>query len=266
MAAPRTTRARNAAPRRLVAALLCALAPTAPLGPTAWPLAQALGAAGIGCIAAAASLMPQVAHARSKPKRGEGPGRLTIASLTRGATVILDDQEVGTVPLAEPLELSPGVSHVVRLQKRGFGTFVETVKLSAGEEREIEADLVPSGGVLKVACNVRRANILLNGKPIGVTPFDGDVEAGKHQLQVAAAGKRTDTRTIEVVAGEEISLDVQLVDQPGPVVKSDDSLLGRWWFWTAIGTAVVSGVTLGVLSQREIKVDPPASNHSLTLP
>ena len=99
-------------------------------------------------------------QASAKPRKrpgGNNVGLLTIASLTRGAAVFVDDQEAGVVPLDGPLELSPGVSHVVRLQKRGYSTFVETIKLSAGEDREIEADLVPSGGVLKVQCNVRRA-------------------------------------------------------------------------------------------------------------
>ncbi len=208
-------------------------------------------------------------EAAAKPRKKPGAsavGSLTIASLTRGAAVFVDDNQVGVVPLDAPLELSPGVSHVVRLQKRGFSTFVETVKLAAGEEREIEADLVPSGGVLKVQCNVRRAQILLDGKQIGVTPFDGDVAPGKHQLQVGAAGKLADTRVVEVVAGEELSIDVTLKDVPPPIVEEDDSLFGRWWFWTAVGTAVVSGVTLGVLSQREIKVEPAAANHSITLP
>ena len=208
-------------------------------------------------------------EAAAKPRRkpgGSSVGSLTIASLTRGAAVFVDDNQVGVVPLDAPLELSPGVAHVVRLQKRGFSTFVESVKLAAGEEREIEADLVPSGGVLKVNCNIRRAQILLDGKQIGVTPFDGDVVPGKHQLQVGAAGKLADTRVVEIVAGEELVIEVALKDVPPPIVEEDDSLLGRWWFWTAVGTAVVSGVTIGVLSQREIKVDPAAANHSITLP
>jgi hypothetical protein len=210
-------------------------------------------------------------EAAAKPRKkpagaSSNSGLLTIASLTRGATVFVDDAQVGEVPLENALELSPGVSHVVRLQKRGFSTFVETIKLAAGEEREIEADLVPSGGVLKVNCNVRRAQILLDGKQIGVTPFDGDIAPGKHQLQVGTTGKVSDTRVIEVIAGEELVIEIALKDVPPPTVEEDDSLLGRWWFWTAIGTAVVGGVTLGVLSQREIKVEPAAANHSITLP
>ncbi len=170
------------------------------------------------------------------------------------------------MPLPAPLELEPGKSHVVRLQKRGFSTFVETVTLKPGETREMEADLVPSGGVLKVKCNIRRAQILLDGKPIGLTPFDGDIAPGKHTMQVVAAGKLADTRVIEVNAGEEVNVEVELKDVPPPVVEDDDSILGRWWFWTAVGTAVVGGVTLGVLSSRTINVQPDAPNHTINLP
>ena len=193
-----------------------------------------------------------------------------IMSMTRGAQVYVDDKLVGTVPIEEPIELSPGKPHVIRLRKRGFTTFVDTVRLKRGEEREIEADLVPSGGVVKIACNVRRAQVLLDGRAIGRTPFDGDVEPGRHTLQVVAPGKLQDTRVIEVKAGEETKLTVELRDVPPPTVEKDDSILGAWWFWAAVGATVLGGVTLGVLSQRE--VDVPAEDllcepscHTITI-
>lgn len=212
--------------------------------------------------------VPDAHAARRKRNRPQASAESTleIMSLTRGAKVFVDDQEVGTVPLAAALTLEPGKPHVVRLQKRGFATFVETVTLKPGESREMEADLVPSGGVLKVKCNIRRAQIMLDGKPIGLTPFDGDIAPGKHTLQVVSAGKLADTRVIEVNAGEELAIEVELKDVPPPVIEDDDSILGRWWFWTAVGTAVVGGVTLGVLSSREINVQPSAPNHTINLP
>lgn len=212
-----------------------------------------------------APLPGYAAKARRKPA-ASNETRLTISSLTRGATVLVDDEEVGTVPLEGPLAVTPNDNHIIRVQKRGFSTFVETVKLAPGENREIEADLVASGGILKVTANVRRATILLGGKAIGVVPFDGDVEPGRHQLQVAAPGKVADTRVIDIKAGEEMTVDVQLKDVPAPVVQQDRSILGRWWFWTAIGTAVVGGVAAGVFASREVKVDAPAPNHSILLP
>jgi hypothetical protein len=204
-------------------------------------------------------------HRRPRPS-AKSKATLEIMSLTRGAKVFVDDQEVGVVPLEAPLELTPDEPHVIRLQRRGFSAFVETVRLKAGEARELEADLVPSGGVLKVKCDVRRAQILLDGKPIGVTPFDGDIIPGKHTLQIVAAGKLAETRVIEALAGEEIVIDVVLRDVPPPQVEEDESIFGRWWFWTAVGTAVVGGVTIGVLSSREINVSPSAPNHTIALP
>jgi hypothetical protein len=96
--------------------------------------------------------------------------------------------------------------------------------------------------------------VLLDGKPIGRTPFDGDVTPGRHTLQVVAPGKLQDTRVIEVKAGEELRFKVELKDVPPPIVEKDDSIFGAWWFWTAVGVTVLGGVTVGVLSGQTTEV------------
>ncbi|MCO4761137.1 MAG: PEGA domain-containing protein [Myxococcales bacterium] len=209
------------------------------------------------------------AHARRKrPRRARKVKKKTtveIMSMTRGATIFLDDKKIGVVPMEDPIVVTPGAPHVIRLQKRGFTPFVDTVRLKAGEQREVEADLVPSGGILKLACNIRRAQVLLDGKPIGRTPFDGDVPPGKHKLEVVAAGKMPSTQVIDIRAGKLVSLTIKLKDIPAPVVKKDKSLFGKWWFWSAVGAAVLGGATAAALATREVQVNPPAPNLTLNI-
>lgn len=191
---------------------------------------------------------------------------IVISSLTRGAKVFLNDEEVGEVPLAKPLDVKPGQTYTIRVQKRGFAPFVDTVLAGAGQTSEVEADLVPTGGIVKITSNVMRAQVLLNGKAIGRTPFDGDVEPGSHQLQLAAAGYLPDTRPLEVKAGEELAVQIDLLLVPAAVEKEDKSLLGRWWFWTAIGVVVVGGVAGGVVANQTTHVGPPSANNQLRIP
>ncbi len=208
------------------------------------------------------------AHARRRrPRRAKKAAKTTIEimSMTKGAKIYLDDKQVGVVPMEEPLVVTPNKPHVVRLQKRGFTPFVDTIRVKPGESREVEADLVPSGGILRLTCNIRRAQVLLDGKPIGRTPFDGDVAPGKHKLEIVAPGKKPESKLIDVRPGEALKFDIKLVDLPKPVVKKDDSLLGKWWFWTAVGAAVVGGATAAALATREVQVNPPQANLTLNV-
>lgn len=209
----------------------------------------------------------QDAEARRKRRRKKAsPTTVELMSMTAGAEVYVDDRMVGKVPIEEPFEVTPG-QHTIKVQKRGFTPHIDTFQIRKGEQKELEIDLVPSGGIVKVACNVRRAQVLLDGKPIGRTPFDGDVPPGKHKLEIVSAGKLRETRMIEVRAGEETKLSVTMKDVPPPIVKKDNSLLGKWWFWTGVGAVVVTGVTVGVLSARTIEVPPDrAPDTSWALP
>ena len=203
------------------------------------------------------------------PKKGHpaaDKATITVSSLTRGAKVFLNDQEVGEVPLPGPLDVRPGQTYTIRVQKRGFAPFVDTVMAGAGQESEVEADLVPTGGIVKITCNVPRAEVLLGGKLLGRTPFDGDVTPGEQALTIVSAGYLQERRSIEVKAGEETRIEVELKPVPPPTVEEDRSIFGRWWFWTGIGAAVIGGVTLGVLSGQTTKVEPAAPNRTLTIP
>jgi len=190
---------------------------------------------------------------------------IEIMSMTGGAEIFLDDKKIGVVPMEDPITVTPNVPHSLRLTKRGFTPFMDTIRLKAGQSKEIEADLVPSGGILKVTCNIRRARVMLDGKPIGRTPFDGDIPPGKHKLEIIAAGKTPAARLIDVRAGKEIVITIKLVDIPGPITKKDKSILGKWWFWTAIGAAVVGGATAAALASREVQVNPPQANLTLNI-
>jgi hypothetical protein len=181
---------------------------------------------------------------------------ITVSSLTRGAKVFVNDAEVGEVPLPAPLRVKAGETYAIRVQKRGYAPYVDTVMAGAGQDSQVDADLVPTMGVLRINCNVLRARVTLAGKPIGMTPFDGDVPPGKHELRIAATGYLLETQELTVEAGQEQTLDITLAAVPVPAVVEDKSIFARWWFWTAVGAVVVGGVTAGVVASQGAKHVP----------
>ena len=193
---------------------------------------------------------------------------ITVSSLTRGAEVFLNDDKVGEVPLPKPLEVKPGETYTIRVQKRGHAPFVDTVIAGAGQNSQVEADLVPTMGVLRIDCNVLRAQVSLSGQPMGRTPFDGDVPPGTHELRIVAAGYVQDVRTLQLDAGQAHAIDITLAPVPVPVVVEDEtSVFSRWWFWTAVGVVVVGGVAAGVVaSQGPRHVPAGEPDARVTLP
>jgi hypothetical protein len=70
---------------------------------------------------------------------GRSTGSLGIASLPPGATVYIDGKEVGTTPLRVPA-IDAG-SHVVRLERDGYGRWTSAVRIVAGEQMRVTASL-----------------------------------------------------------------------------------------------------------------------------
>lgn len=69
-------------------------------------------------------------------------GTLAISSLNEGAKIQIDGRYIGTVPLAQPVELPPG-EHSVEITLDGWVPVTRKVTVSPGGSEELEVDLIP---------------------------------------------------------------------------------------------------------------------------
>src|SRR5262249_40641961 len=67
-------------------------------------------------------------------------GATQDSATLEGATVRLDDKEVGQTPIAAPLEVNPG-AHKVEVVKEGYRTFRRSVVAAPNEETAAHAEL-----------------------------------------------------------------------------------------------------------------------------
>lgn len=75
-------------------------------------------------------------------------GRVASVKLTtnvEGATVLVDDLEVGETPLDAPLTVNAG-RRKISLTKSGYAPAARVLRVAGGDERELELELRPSSG------------------------------------------------------------------------------------------------------------------------
>lgn len=130
---------------------------------------------------------------------------LTIQSSEAGAKVYVDDEEVGETPLVAPLRIDVG-DHLVSLKKTGFLDEPKKVRITSGTPTELHLQLEPQQkrADVVVTSNVPSgAHVLVDGIDLGIAPFRGVLEPGKHAITVRAPGHRSETRVVEIVFGKE---------------------------------------------------------------
>lgn len=85
------------------------------------------------------------------------------------------------------------------------------------------------GGRLEVYANVEGADVTIDGTKIGVTPFEGEVVAGQHELTLSHRGYHKVARRIYVQAGgtelvrERLERDGSSIDDPGDGTGAADA-------------------------------------------
>ena len=93
----------------------------------------------------------------------------------------------------------------------------------------------------------KSAEIRLDHLPIARGRFVGDVSAGAHWLEVTDEGFVPSRRRLTLSPGSLERVDVTLLE------VEQESIAGKWWFWTAIGVAaaaVAAGTTVAVVATR----------------
>jgi len=151
------------------------------------------------------------------------------------ATIRIDGREVGAAPYTGKLVVR-SEPYVVEAEAPGFATAKQSVFLKEGEAAAVSLGLSKEQrqGKLIVTTKPEGATILIDGKVMGSTRFEGAVEAGPHLVTAKKTGYYTYNLDVEVPKGGERPVTAVLNEDKAPSFVP--------WL---IGTIVVIGVGIG---------------------
>lgn len=94
--------------------------------------------------------------------------------------------------------------HVIEVRKDPAAPWKQTVSVKASEQTKVRAELKAGSGdaTISVLSNVSNAKVFIDGREVGVVPFDiKNVKPGEHVIEVKADGYATREERVTVSAG-----------------------------------------------------------------
>ena len=183
-------------------------------------------------------LIPLIADLRKRV------ATLVIRTNVTGARIYVRNIVVGKAPLAEPLALVAGPADI-EIDADGYFPVKKTLDLAGGTEQTLSFDLFSRAttGVLVVRASEKAAEVLVDGKRIGVAPIELNVEQGAHRIAVRHPDFRTFETSAVVPAGSNKTVTASLQNK---------SVATKWWFWTGVGGVVAAGaaITFAAVTER----------------
>lgn len=147
---------------------------------------------------------------RSLPRKAER-ALFAVSSDPTGATVRIDGQLLGETPLIAP---SPEGEHTLSLEKPGHARAERTLAFSRDRSIETNFALVklPPEPALAITTVPAGARVIVDGQPLGTTPFLGVVPAGEHTVMLSLDGRRTAQAQIVMPEDRDLDLRFALAD------------------------------------------------------
>lgn len=198
-------------------------------------------------------------------------GTVNIFRSEAGSTIMVDGRFRGEYPLLSTLRLAAG-SHLLRVYKEGFEPLNVTVDVAGGAVFLADGRLSPlvSGGKLRVEEQTGKVlDVLVDGTPVGQTPWQGAVAVGAHTLTLRGAehiGALPKVVTVEarheqtvVLVAERLDAELNVVPQPVGASVAIDSIFvsrGSWEGDIHPGKHTIKVLADGYFpSERTITVD-----------
>ncbi|MEM7789744.1 MAG: PEGA domain-containing protein, partial [Bacteroidota bacterium] len=119
---------------------------------------------------------------------GQEPGRIVINANVDRASVFIDGEERGSVPVVVPQ--APEGTHAIVVRAEGYQEYRSTCLVGPGRDCEIDARLEPIGTPVRVVSNVSGARLFVDGSLEGPVPWEGTLPVGTHRIEVRAEGYR----------------------------------------------------------------------------
>jgi hypothetical protein len=208
-------------------------------------------------------------------------GSLDVSSNVEGL-LIVDGKPRGHLPRTTALRVLAG-KRVIRVLQEGYRTFEAEVQVAPGTLLSLDATLEPLNGLgaLRVEQSGREpAQLLVDGKTVGLLPWEGTLPTGPHLLQALGGARCSQLQAVRVL--ERKTLLIRLPTRPlGPLVRLaaaprsasltlDGTELGSG-FWAGrlpVGAHVVSAAERGYFNKQlafTLAVDTPSPSLQVPL-
>ncbi|WP_165849123.1 PEGA domain-containing protein [Candidatus Cryosericum septentrionale] len=178
---------------------------------------------------------------------------LNIRSFPSGATVFLDEQQVGTTPLVLP-HVTPG-THAIQIRVSGWDVWNGTTTAVRGSTTQVIANMTHAAYSLVVTSTPRGARVALDGATKGVTPLTLiDLKPRNYALVVSLKGYAAISRTVDLSDATQSTQDFSLVQAFGKLSVVSDPTGAQ---------VIIDGKSHGV---TPLKIDSlPVGDYALTL-
>ncbi|MFT3776536.1 MAG: PEGA domain-containing protein [Minicystis sp.] len=154
-----------------------------------------------------------------------------------GAEVFVDDEKVGTTPLAEPVFVDVGIRKI-KLKKPGFKDFVVTREIVGGGEVSLDAQIEKEIHRGRLQVNAGDNDLIaIDGKPTGKGKWEGSLPSGGHTLRVTAQGMAAYQSEVVIQDDQLRRVDVTLNPLPRDTTKTV--------LWIVGGAALAAGAAVG---------------------
>ncbi|HYH99405.1 PEGA domain-containing protein [Hyalangium sp.] len=153
------------------------------------------------------------------PTVGKSELRVKLAGSVKGARLLVDNKDVGALPLSAPLQVEPG-EHSLVVRRPGFADFSRRIT-AKGKPIEVPVTLEAVAGVVTVVAEPTGASVSINGQPRGEVPLNGVVlKPGSYEIVVSKEGFQPDTKNLSVKAGKDYTVTASLrpAETPPPTL------------------------------------------------
>jgi len=178
---------------------------------------------------------------------------LNIRSFPSGATVFLDERQVGTTPLLLS-RVAPG-THAIQIRLPGWEAWNGTTTAERGSTTQVIANMTHAAYSLVVTSTPPGATVALDGAAKGVTPLTVvGLKPRNYAVTVSLKGYAAISRTVDLSDASQSAQDFSLIQAFGKL-----SIIS-----TPTGAEVVmDGTSYGV---TPLKIDSfPVGDYALTL-
>lgn len=173
----------------------------------------------------------------------------------KGARLVLDNKDVGSLPLGGPVAVEPG-EHTLVVRRPGFAEFSRRVTAQKGKPTEVAITLEAVAGVVTVTSDVAGATVSINGQDKGPAPLNGLVlKPGSYELVFTKPGYKSDTKNLNVRPGKDYTVVGNLRPAETQPVASSDAPKNP--VLTPTPPAVASGPTIPIKPEPEVGASQP---------